>query len=208
MRITGTARRVTSAALLLTVLVSCGISEDGTPRDIPQSEQKDLAISSERGAGASTGTARIYLLAPEISGQAPQLQPVARDVRESAVPVLESLFAGPNTVERSRQFRTALPAGLRLLSARLQAGTLRVDVSPELLVVSGSDLIDALGEIVFTVSEIDGVRGVKITVDGADQQWPAGDGSLQSVPLTVYDYPGLVTSAQPAYPAIPTPKQS
>jgi hypothetical protein len=48
---------------------------------------------------------------------------------------------------------------------------------------------------------------VKILVDGADQQWPAGDGALQSEPLTVYDYPGLVVSAQPAYPAIPTPSQ-
>ena len=31
--------------------------------------------------------------------------------------------------------------------------------------------------------------------------------ALQSEPLTVYDYPGLVVSAQPAYPAIPTPSQ-
>jgi hypothetical protein len=61
---------------------------------------------------------------------------------------------------------------------------------------------------VFTSSEIEGVRSVKIVVDGADQQWPAGNGALQSSPLTVYDFPGLVPSAQPDYPATPTPTPS
>jgi spore germination protein GerM len=197
-------RRVIAAALLACTLSACGISTDSSPRDIPEVDQRDLNVSTDRAAGAAGGSARIYLLAPVSGGQAPMLQPVARDVKESPIPVLQSLLAGANAAERARQLRTSLPTGLRLLAARLQGGTLRVDVSKEILDVSGNDLIDAIAQIVFTGSELAGVQGVKVSVEGGDQQWPAGDGSLQSTPLTVYDYPGLLASTQPAYPAIPS----
>jgi spore germination protein GerM len=197
-------QRLTAAVLAAAVLAACGIPEDSAPRDIPESEQRDLGLTSDRSAGAAAGSARIYLIAPAASGQAATLEPVARDVKELPIPVLQSLFAGANTSERAKQLRTALPTGLHLNSTRLQGGTLRVDVSHEILDVSGNDLIDAIGQIVFTSSELAGVHAVTITVDGADQQWPAGNGSLQSAPLTVYDFPGLVESAQPAYPAIPS----
>ena len=74
----------------------------------------------------------------------------------------------------------------------------------EALVCAGRLLIDAVAQIVYTVSEIDGVHDVAITVEGAPQRWPTADGSLQSAPLSVYDFPGLVTSAQPEYPAVPS----
>ena len=51
------------------------------------------------------------------------------------------------------------------------------------------------------------MRSVQLLVDGVAQQWPAGNGEARSEPLTVYDYPGMVQSSQPAYPAIPTPPQ-
>jgi hypothetical protein len=41
-------------------------------------------------------------------------------------------------------------------------------------------------------------------VDGAEARWPASNGELQSDPLTVYDFPGLEPSTQPAYPAVPS----
>ena len=124
---------------------------------------------------------------------------------------------GDGTMEQGRQLVLALlnpppsplvstiPQGTTLRSAVLRGGTLRVDVSDELLQLSGDTLVDAIAQLVFTASEIDGVRSVKIVVEGADQQWPAGNGQLQSAPLTVYDFPGLVPSAQPSYPAMPAP---
>jgi spore germination protein GerM len=115
------------------------------------------------------------------------------------------LLAGPNQTEQSNQFRTAIPVGTELLDARRQGFVLRVDLSDAVLELSGQVLITAIAQIVFTASEIDGVRGVTILVAGADQQWPVGSGELTSTPLTVYDYPGLVPSSQPDYPAFPSP---
>jgi spore germination protein GerM len=83
---------------------------------------------------------------------------------------------------------------------------LTVDVSPEITELSGDLLALAVAQIVFTASEIEGVRAVRLRVDGQDQQWPKGDGETREGTLTVYDYPGLVESAQPPYPAVPSPR--
>jgi len=199
---------VVAVALTGVALNACGVSSDDGPRDVPPADQQQLRVATDRSAGAATGTARVYLLAPEGAGQSQVLQAVARDVSENAAEVISELLAGPNAEELVGQFRTALPTGLELLSATRRGGVLRVDVSQELGELAGEALVAAVAQIVFTASELDGVQSVKILIDGADQQWPAGNGELQGAPLTVYDYPGLVLSSQPAYPAIPTPTQA
>lgn len=198
---------VAVVALIILALTACGIGSDDSPRNVPPDEQQQLRAATDRSAGAATGTARVYLLAPEGAGQSQSLQAVARDVNEIAPEIIGELLAGPNAEELIGQFRTALPTGLQLLSAIRRGAVLRVDVSGELGELSGEALVAAVAQIVFTASELDGVQSVKILIDGADQQLPAGNGELQSLPLTIYDYPGLVLSSQPAYPAIPTPSQ-
>lgn len=187
------------------MITSCGIATDDGPRDIPVADQVELGIGTDNEAGAATGTARVYFLSPEVVGQSARLESVARDVAETPTALLIALLAGPNETEQSNQFRTAVPVGTELLDARRQGLVLRVDLSPEVLELSGQVLITAIAQIVFTAAELDGIRGVKILVAGADQQWPKGSGQLTSAPLTVYDYPGLVPSSQPDYPAVPSP---
>lgn len=203
-----TRRRVLASAfasLLIVGASACGITADDGPRDIPPADQVELGVGSDSNAGAAIGTARVYFLSPEVVGQAALLESVARDVAETPTALLQALLAGPNQTEQSNQFRTAIPVGTELLDARRQGFVLRVDLSDAVLELSGQVLITAIAQIVFTASEIDGVRGVTILVAGADQQWPVGSGELTSAPLTVYDYPGLVPSSQPDYPAFPSP---
>lgn len=200
-------RQLVAPVLAGLLFAGCGISTDDNPRNIPTADQEQLGVAADRSAGAATGTARVYLLAPEAAGQSQVLQAVARDVDETAIELLTALFAGPNADELESQFRTALPAGIQLLSTGRRGAVLRVDISKDLLQLSGQVLMAAVAQIVFTASELDGVQSVKILIEGADQQWPAGNGELQSDPLTVYDFPGLVQSSQPAYPAIPSPTQ-
>lgn len=201
-------RRTFLAFAAITVLSAsasaCGISADTKPRDIAENAKQELGGAIAPGGGVATGKARIYLIGPAATGQTPLLQPVARTA-ETATELIRSLLSGPNDTEVAQQYRTAIPVGTGLRSATLQIDTLRVDVTEQLLQLSGGDLVDALAQIVFTASELDGVRRVKVLVNGAEQQWPAGNGTLQSAPLTVYDFPGRLPSAQPPYPAIPTP---
>ena len=82
---------------------------------------------------------------------------------------------------------------------------MRVDVSAEIFQATGDDLVSAVAQIVLSLAEIDGVERVSLVVDGAVVEWPRGDGSLTSEPLTIYDYPGRAVSSQPDYPAVIEP---
>ena len=44
---------------------------------------------------------------------------------------------------------------------------------------------------------------MQITVDGDPVSWPRPVGGNTSGTLSIYDYPGFVQSAQPAFPALP-----
>lgn len=197
-------RHLAALAACTVVLAACGIATDTGPRDIPEANQRQLGLSNDSTAGAASGSARIYLVAPAASGQSPTLQAVARNVAETPSAVVTALLAGANATERTKQFRSAIPADERLLSTRVAAGVLHIDLTAPILEVSGPDLIQAVAQLVFTASEVEGVQRIALLVDGQPRRWPTGDGSLQSTPLTVYDYPGLVASAQPAYPAVPS----
>ena len=201
----------TPVALLvsfLALLAACGIDDDAAPREIPEADRLSLDNSANQTSGATSGTDRIYLLAPETPNETQHLRATQRDIGSSATRRLQSLFGGLTAVEVGSRLRTAIPDGLQLHSAVLQpSGTLVVDVSDQLLDLSASSLIDAVAQIVFTASEVDGVQRIDLVVDGKARQWPAGDdGELQADPLTVYDYPGFIESTQPDFPAIPSPE--
>lgn len=184
-------------------LGGCAIGPDDGPRDIPQ-DATDLPRAPSGGGAAATGTGRVYLVASDPSGSVTLLQPVARDVGADARRRLEALIAGPNTEEVDEKFRSAVPEELRLLDVRRRpGGVLLVDVSDEITQLSGEELIAAVAQIVFTANALSDVRAVQLTVEGQSAQWPAGNGELRSEPLTVYDYPGLEASSQPAYPGLP-----
>ena len=200
--------RVVVAATSLVVVAAasgCAIASEDVARDIPVLQQVELGIDSGSRAGEAAGQARIYLLIPDATGEAQAITAVSRDVDESPSALLGALLAGPNDDELDGQLRTAIPAGTVLRSAQLRSGTLVVDVSATLLELSDDSLVAAIAQIVFTATEIAGVRSVRVLVDGADRQWPSASGELRARPLTVYDYPGLLVTAQPAYPAVPSP---
>lgn len=205
-----TVRTVIAMLAMLAVMAGlsgCGIDNDAAPREITQGAKPDLAIATDQPPATSSGTDRIYLLAPESPNEARHLRPTQRNVGDSATQRLQSLFSQLTVAENSARLRTAIPDGLLLRSAVLQtSGTLVVDVSDQILELSSSTLIDSVAQIVFTASEVRGVQRVDLVVDGKARQWPAGDGELLTDPLTVYDYPGFIESTQPAFPAIPSPE--
>lgn len=190
-------------------LAGCGIGDDAEPRTIQEADRGVLVAPAVQPAGTSSGRDRIYLLAPDASATVRLLRASTRDVGDSVTQRLTSLF-GPLTVaEVSSRLRTAIPEGLQLRTAVVQAdGIVVVDVTSELLSLSRSSLVDAVAQVVFTATEVPGVRSVELRVNGQNLQWPAGDGELQSSPLSVYDYPGFIQSTQPDYPAVPSPGDS
>ena len=194
----------TVLAAVLFGSVGCGIAPDSAPRDVAANERSLTANAVSDGDDAG-GTSRIYLVAPSEAGDPSLLRSTSRDVASGATPLIKSLLAGPNDEELASRLVTNIPQETQLLSTRSSGDVLFVDVSPEITELSGDLLVLAVAQIVFTATEIDGVRAVRLRVNGEDQRWPKGDGETREGALTVYDFPGLVQSAQPAYPSVPSP---
>lgn len=190
----------------LTVISGCSIQPDASPNDLPI-ERADVFGEPATGDEAA-GTNRIYLLAPT-DPEAPQrLRAVQRDVPTVPASVLASLFAGPNATERREaQLDTAIPTDVELLAARPVGQVLTIDLSDAFDELTPDGLRLAVAQIVSTATDIEGVESVQLRIDGEPRVWPLGNGELTARPLTKFDYPGLVESSQPAFPAIPSPIQ-
>lgn len=189
----------------LCAVSACAIQPDSSPRDVPSGERANFDPVDPEG-GASEGSSRIFLLTSNGDSGERLLRSKSREVVDSTRDaVLEELFKGPNKLELEAGLRTELPEELTLNSpSRVISGTLTVDLSPEILELGLPQLRLAVAQIVFTASELEGVQDVRLRVDGEIRDWPDGRGELESDPLSVYDYPGLVESTQPPFPAAPS----
>ena len=198
-----------SVLLLIGVaaLTACAIQPDAQPRDIPVDDRipLDPPAPDAGDAGDTEGPQRVFLLADADSDGEWLLRSVARTVTpQTADALLTELFKGPNPEEFAAGFESALPETLGLRTAIAVAGTLNVDMTEEILELPLARLQLAVAQIVFTASELDNVRLVRLRVMSQPQAWPNGRGEQQTEPLTVYDFPGFAESTQPPFPAIPS----
>lgn len=187
-----------ATVIVMTVFTGCGIQTDRKPRDVPEADQR-LATALAAGGADASGASRVYLIGP---GEQQLLRSVPRqaDTRQR---LMEVLLQGPNDEELNEQYSSVIPPVTRVLSTESVGNVLFLDVSSEITALSVQGLTQALAQIVFTASELDGVKAVQITVDGEPLPLPKGDGGSTTEPLRTYDYPGFVETAQPAYPEVP-----
>jgi spore germination protein GerM len=196
--------RTFGLVLAMAGLVSaCAIQPEAAPSDIP-AERTGVFGEPVTGDEAA-GTNRIYLLAPRADEEPQRLRSVLRDVSTDASSILGSLFAGPNASERAAQLDTAIPSDAEVLSTRTVGQVLTVDMNDVFDELTPEGLRLAVGQIVTSATELDGVRAVQLRIDGEPRVWPLGNGQLSDRPLTAFDYPSLVESSQPAFPGIPSP---
>lgn len=195
-------------------LAGCGITADSAPRDIEpaaQTNSETKLADTESSDGGQNGQAAIgngIVFLVDQTGGVDRLVSVKRTVEASIdrdpSSVLQVLFAGPNGLERADGITTVLPEGLRVLRSNSRGGVVTIDLPADLRQLTGEPLTLGLAQIVYTISAVEGVESVRITIDGVSASWPDAYGQLQTDPLTVYDYPGLVSSTQPALPAVPS----
>jgi spore germination protein GerM len=200
-------RRLFLLMAALALVAGCGVPKDHEPRDISAGDQ--LRLGSNEGAEPRGGNAigpKVYFLTAATTASPERLQPASRDVAPVPEAVLRELFRGLAPEERSRRWRTAIPADTQLLSATQQGdGTLVVDVNDAIFGAQDDAQIKAVAQIVFTAVGIDGVDRVQLLVDGQTRDWPRGDGELDSDPLNEFAYPELNPTSQPDYPPLPPP---
>lgn len=183
-------------AVAAAALASCGVTNDGTPRVInAENVPFDLLAPT---AGATTTT---------IPGQAPirdvtifladpdgHLTQVHRNVEAPATltKALDALLAGPAADEAVR-LHSAITSDTKLLHVRGPVdGLATIDLSKQLLDVTGRQQILALAQVVYTATASPGVDRVLFQFDGESREVPNGDGTLTSTPLGRLSYRSLV----------------
>lgn len=197
-------QRLAFAVVVALTAVGCSIRVDDEPRDIAEENRRELERGGQEEPGTATGATRVFLIAPSEANDRQVLRSVLRDSAGNAPAVTEELLRGPNDAEVGAGLRTEVPPGLRLLSASRLGDTVVVNMSDEMLDVSGDALILAVAQIVATLTQLDGVTAVRLTVEGDPDALTGGSATPLDGPLTVYDFAGLIESSQPAVPGLPS----
>ena len=200
-RISYIARSMMSAVMFIAIVAGCSFGPESQSQMIPESQQQnvDEATSSNE---VGIGFGRVYLQRSESTGGS-VLTGVQRNISSDPLNIVQVLLSGPTKAEQDAGLRSAIPASTEVLSARYIATDLvKVDLTDEIFKATGDDLVSSVAQIVLTLADISGIERVIIVVNGQVNEWPKGDGSLTSQPLTAYDFPGRASSSQPAFPAI------
>ncbi|MFP5254308.1 MAG: GerMN domain-containing protein [Acidimicrobiia bacterium] len=190
------ARRALAVLLAAMIgLAGCGVTADGEPELIAGDEIPDELLdpnptTSTTRPGA-TAAVTVYLL--QRTGSTTQLVPVVREVEDPSRPGerIEALLQPTTEEEKARGLTSSIPADTVLLgtpSLDVERQELTLDFSEELFSVEGTELAQAFGQIVWTVTELEGVRRVLFLVEGEPQRAPDADGVEQDGAVSTADY--------------------
>lgn len=102
---------------------------------------------------------------------------------------LEAMFEGLSSIESSIGMTTSIPVGARVIGISVHGATATVDLSAEFAASSGS-LAETmrLAQVVFTVTQFDGLERVKFHIDGVPQDPVLSHGFVVGEGLTREDF--------------------
>jgi hypothetical protein len=158
-------RRLTHliAGALTLVLASCAIPLDERPRAMESTNSDANPIVTVPSAGDTA--AYVYML---LDGS---LVPAPREVEaRTAGPVLDAVVQPPTSDETSRGYITQVPSGTTVLGSVQNGDLLSVDLSREFENVIGRARQEAIGQFVFTATELPGIAELTFSIDGTPLQ--------------------------------------
>jgi spore germination protein GerM len=96
---------------------------------------------------------------------------------------VELLAAGPSDAERARGVGSEIPAATRLLGARLEAGTLTVELSEAVVAGGGSaSMWGRIQQLRYSLTALPGVSSLVVEVAGAPLRVWGGEGVMVEWP--------------------------
>jgi spore germination protein GerM len=185
-------------ALLATAVAlaaACGVPTDDAPRAVATAEIPEALVAAPTTTTAPTSgvVADLYFLRTE-DGQALLTPEQTRIENQQTATVLETLVATvPEDLPEG--VNSAIPVETAVLNTDLRDGVLTVDLSENFATVSGDILIQAVAQIVYTATDLVGVDGVLVSVDGEPTTLPDDESSEITGPATRADYSALLPAA-------------
>jgi spore germination protein GerM len=175
--------RLVALVVLAALVGACGVSTETEPRAI---DADDVPFGLTEEASASSTTLPATSAAPVVyltngTTIVPVERPDARPV--TARRLLRSLLRGPTPADRDAGLRSALPSSVSLRSVTLDGAVATVDLGGPLTELIGTEQALAIAQLVFTVTELRGVRGLRLRLDGDAIAVPVRGGTLTTSPV-------------------------
>lgn len=201
MRSPGRRRAAGSLVRLLTLLslvlavTGCGLSANDKPQaietdDVPADILDPNPPTSTTLSDLPTGFVTVYLIARE--GDTTRLSPVQRDVGDptSRGAAITALLEPTSDQEQQQGLSSSIPSDTVLLDTTFVQDDreLVVNLSGALFDIQGKELANAFAQLVWTVTELDGVHRVRFKVDGEAYRAPNAEGIEQDGAVTRADY--------------------
>ena len=157
----------------------------------PKEEVKESSKKPEEKKPAATGTTELQLCFVNIDGDGSVVrQLVKRKVSKSDSPLTTSinlLLKGPDTtISAERNLMSLIPAGTKLLSARVQGGVayLNFNEAFEINTYGVEGYIHQLEQIVYTATAFSTVSSVQFLIEGEKRDYLGSEGVLIASPLS------------------------
>ena len=168
-------------------------SESAKPAESvkPKEEVKENPKKPEEKKPAATGTSELQLCFVNIDGDGSVVrQIVKRKVSKSDSPLTASinlLLKGPDTtISAERNRMSLIPAGTKLLSAKVQGGVayLNFNEAFEINTYGVEGYIHQLEQIVYTATAFSTVSSVQFLIEGEKRDYLGSEGVLIASPLS------------------------
>lgn len=182
--------------LAVALVAGCGVPSNRQPyvikeKDVPfQLLAPTASVTSTTQPGSvATANATIYLA--DADGQ---LVSTPREVKSPATVgrVVAALLQGPTEGETGT-LSTAITSDTKLRKVQGPIdGLVTIDLSQQILDITGRQQILALAQVVYTVTSLPDVDRVLFRIDGERREVPNGDGQLTASPLGRGSYRQLV----------------
>lgn len=182
-------------ALLLLLAVACG--GEGTVRILGPDELPADVYASPSPTPTEAPARDVLVWFVEGSRLTSVVRPIsgAGDRPEFA---LRSVLGGPTPAEREQGLRTAIPDGAELLEVSVENAVSEVNLSKEFeLGAEQRELLLRLGQVVYTVTGIGGVRRVRFLIDGEPVNVVGEDGATHET-VTRAHYASLTLEPSPS----------
>ncbi len=157
----------------------------------PKEEVKESPKKPEEKKPAATGTTELQLCFVNIDGDGSVVrQIVKRKVSKSDSPLTASinlLLKGPDTtISAERNLMSLIPAGTKLLSAKVQGGVayLNFNEAFEINTYGVEGYIHQLEQIVYTATAFSTVNSVQFLIEGEKRDYLGSEGVLIASPLS------------------------
>jgi spore germination protein GerM len=128
----------------------------------------------------------VYLVDDERLVEVPRIRPRSPSTPE----LLSVLLDGPTPEEAAQGLRTLVPPDLEIRQVTVDDDVATIDLVGPLEQAQGSENPSrGLAQIVYTVTQSNGVQRVRFALEGSPVEVPLGDGTLTRRPVSRSDYP-------------------